>query len=121
MWDFREYRDERIELPEDDPRIFGLFVEWMYYGSYVISPPTSYPSTDAKCWVLGDKLLCGEFKNYAISRLYEQHIGTSFSKTVSYDDVQYAWDNTTSVAKLRQFYVTLSYNTSQVQADCLGP
>lgn len=106
-WDFREARDGRIELPEDDPTVFGLFVEWMYYGSYDISPlisHSSHSSTDAKCWVLGDKLLCAEFKNYALSRLYERHISSSFRRAVSCDDAQYAWDNTTQAAKLRQFY-----------------
>lgn len=58
-WGFRENRDERIELPEDDPTVFGLFVEWMYYGSYDILPLTPYSSIDAKCWVFGDKLLRG--------------------------------------------------------------
>jgi len=82
-WDFKENRNGQIELPEDDPTVFGLFVEWMYYGSYNVSLLTSCSSTDAKCWVLGDKLLCGEFKNYALSRLYELHM----------------------VAKLRQFYM----------------
>ncbi|CAH0018687.1 unnamed protein product [Clonostachys rhizophaga] len=55
--------------------------------------------------VLGDKLLCSEFKNYALSRLYGQHIATSFGRAVPCNDVQYAWDNTAPAAKLRQFYV----------------
>jgi hypothetical protein len=104
-WDFQETRNERIELPEDDPALFALFVEWMYYGSYEFSSLSLHPSTDAKCWVLGDKLLCSEFKNYALSRLYGQHVATSFSRAVPYNDVQYAWDNTAPAAKLRQFYV----------------
>jgi hypothetical protein len=101
---FRETQEGRIELPDDDPTVFGLFVEWMYYGSYDILPPTTYSSTDAKCWVLGDKLLCGEFKNYALGRLYRRHVSTYFGLPVSCEEVQYAWENTASDAKLRQFY-----------------
>lgn len=117
-WNLQENRNERIELPEDDPTLFGLFVEWMYYGSYDSLSPHS--STDAKCWVLGDKLLCSEFKNYALSRLYDQHIAASFGRAVPYNDVQYAWDNTAPAAKLRQFYVDFVIQYFENPSKLLG-
>lgn len=60
---------------------------------------------DANCWVLGDKFLCSEFKNFAMSRLYEQHMATIFSRVITCDEVRYVCDNTTSASKLRQFYM----------------
>lgn len=103
-WHFQEGRKKQVELPEDDPAVFGLFVEWMYYGSYDALSLTTHSSIDAKCWVLGDKLLCSGFKNYAMSRLYAQHTTTSFAKAVTSDDLEYACDTSASNSKLRQFY-----------------
>ncbi|KAH7317008.1 hypothetical protein B0I35DRAFT_266332 [Stachybotrys elegans] len=103
-WDFQERRNKRIELPEDDPTVFALFVEWMYYGSYDVRSLTSHSSIDVRCWVLGDKLLCTDFKNYAMSRLYARQVGAFSSSTVACDDVLYACDNTPASSKLRQFY-----------------
>jgi hypothetical protein len=91
----------QIHLPEDDPAVFGLFVEWLYYGTYDDLAAPSSSNIHAQCWVLGDKLLCNEFKNYAMSRLYKQRL--DFSMT--HEDVEYAYANTSPNSKLRQFYV----------------
>jgi hypothetical protein len=104
-WNIQECHEERINLPEDDPTVFGLFVEWMYYGSYDTPSPTAGSNIDARCCVLGDKLLCNEFTNYAMRRLYEQHAATAFGRSVTCDDVQYACDNAPLGSRLRQFYV----------------
>jgi hypothetical protein len=110
--DLKERRENRIQLPDDDPAVFALFVEWMYYGEYVIAPswlPVHVESdricVHAKCWVLGDKLLCTEFKNHAMSRLYAQHNANIFSRAISTLDVRYACDNSAEDSKLRKLYV----------------
>ncbi|KAI1044409.1 hypothetical protein LB505_012904 [Fusarium chuoi] len=90
-----------INLPDDDAVAFGLFVEWLYYGTYDEFQSPSSSNIHARCWVLGDKLLCNEFKNYAMGRLYKQHM--EFSMT--YQDVEFAYENTSSASKLRQFYM----------------
>jgi hypothetical protein len=95
---------ERINLPEHNPGVFGLFVEWMYYGSYNSISMAPDPHIHAKCWILGDKLECPEFKNYVMGLLYTQHITSPFAKNVTYEEVQYVCDNTSSSGKLRQFY-----------------
>lgn len=112
---FKECRENRIKLLDDDTTVFALFVEWMYYGQYTIaslSPPSastaSRASIDAKCWVLGDKLLCIGFKNYAMGRIYAQHTATSFNTAVTTSDVEYACDNSAMHSKLREFYVTFA-------------
>ncbi|XP_014552729.1 hypothetical protein COCVIDRAFT_109450, partial [Bipolaris victoriae FI3] len=111
--DFRERRENRIELPDDDVAVFALFVEWMYYGQYTVTQlslssanTSSSTSIDAKCWVLGDKLLCTGFKNYAMGRLYTQYTATSFNTAVTTSNVEYACDNSAMHSKLREFYVT---------------
>ncbi|CAO2648017.1 Nn.00g089390.m01.CDS01 [Neocucurbitaria sp. VM-36] len=110
--DFKERNENRIELPEDDPKVFALFVEWMYYGSYTILAPSILSDNtyddinmNARCWILGDKLLSTEFKNLAMGRLYTQCMATMFTiGTVTPHDVQYACENSAAGSKLRQFY-----------------
>ncbi|KAF3029607.1 hypothetical protein E8E12_000865 [Didymella heteroderae] len=109
--DFKERRENLIELPDDDPTVFALFVEWLYYGAYAIEP-LSLPSNagndgvsvDAECWVLGDKLLCSNFKSYAMRRLYKQHTAKIFSRSITTDDVQFACDHSAQDSKLRELY-----------------
>jgi hypothetical protein len=98
--DTKERCENRIKLPDDDPIVFAFFVEWLYYGEYGIAPlslPFHVGKDDVnihvKCWILGDKLLCSEFKNYVMSRLYDQYNAKLFGRPVSTVDVQYACDN----------------------------
>jgi hypothetical protein len=55
---------------------------------------------DTRCWILGDKLLCNEFKNHAMGRLYKQHM--EFSMTCQ--DVEFIFANRSAASNLRQFY-----------------
>jgi hypothetical protein len=106
---FKERQENLIKLPDDDAKVFALFVEWMYYGSYAIAPPifTGSTNVNAQCWVLGDKLLCTEFKNYAMTRLYTEYTATVFHKVVTTEDVCFACDNSNANSKLRELYVAL--------------
>ncbi|KAF5582803.1 sdr family [Fusarium pseudocircinatum] len=90
-----------INLPNDDAVAFGLFVEWLYYGTYDDFQLPSSSNIHARCWILGDKLLCNEFKNHAMGRLYKQHM--EFSMTCQ--DVEFVFANTSATSKLRQFYM----------------
>ncbi|RYN63031.1 hypothetical protein AA0117_g12874 [Alternaria alternata] len=113
--DFKERRENLIQLPDDKPTVFALFVEWLYYGCYTTEPLSAFPRTrtvgvsiDAECWVLGDKLLCTDFKNHAMQRLYEQHTTKICNRSISTHDVQFACDNSAKDSKLRELYVSLT-------------
>jgi len=113
--DFKECRENLIELPDDKPTVFALFVEWLYYGDYSIDPLSSSShngtdsvSVDAECWVLGDKLLCTDFKNHAMRRLYKQHTTKILARSISTYDVQFVCDNSAKASKLRELYVGLT-------------
>ncbi|OWY53980.1 nuclear pore complex protein Nup98-Nup96 [Alternaria alternata] len=123
--DFKERRENLIQLPDDKPTVFALFVEWLYYGCYTIEPLSAFSRTttvgvsiDAECWVLGDKLLCTDFKNHAMKRLYEQHTTKIFKRSISTHDVQFACDNSTKDSKLRELYVSLTA-TNFGRQDCV--
>jgi len=88
----REYEGEdkvvQIRLPEADPAAFDLSVEWTYYRGYTVKPTSTKSETTinihAKCCVLGDKLDCSGFMNYAMNCLYSQHTLDPQSHTINY-------------------------------------
>ncbi|EYB31005.1 hypothetical protein FG05_02340 [Fusarium graminearum] len=96
--------NEQINLLGHDLAVFALFIEWMYNGSYDASAFPRNPSMHAKCWVLGDFILCREFKNYAMGRLFDEHVATAFGIPVAYEDVQYVCNSASSDSKLKLFY-----------------
>jgi hypothetical protein len=96
---------KQLTLPDHQPAIFSLFVEWLYYGCYHSFSAVSNPSIDARCWVLGNKLLCIDFQNYVMRRLYVQYTTPMFGRPMTCDDVRYVWGNTSSGSKLRKFYM----------------
>ncbi|KAK2669338.1 hypothetical protein RAB80_014864 [Fusarium oxysporum f. sp. vasinfectum] len=57
-----------INLLDADPAVFGLFVEWLYNGTYTDFTSPSSSNIHARCWGLGDELLCNEFKNYVMGQ-----------------------------------------------------
>ncbi|KAG5659496.1 hypothetical protein KAF25_002055 [Fusarium avenaceum] len=96
--------DKGIEITEHDPTTFGVFVEWMYYGSYNVSSLSSMTNIDVKCYLLGNKLQCGGFQDIAMRHLYGKHMGVPFSRPVTIEDVRYVLENTPPRSKLRAFY-----------------
>ncbi|SCO15692.1 uncharacterized protein FFC1_12574 [Fusarium fujikuroi] len=110
----------RIRLQYYQPDTFGLFVEWMYYGTYDSVSPVLISNADAKCWVLGKKLRCVEFQNYSMRRLYEQHTRPIFGRPMTCDDVQDVWRNTSPGAKVRKFYMNFIVEHFGSPAKLLG-
>ncbi|SCV49621.1 uncharacterized protein FFB14_10999 [Fusarium fujikuroi] len=102
------------------PDTFGLFVEWMYYGTYDSVSPVLISNADAKCWVLGKKLRSVEFQNYSMRRLYEQHTRPIFGRPMTCDDVQDVWRNTSPGAKVRKFYMNFIVEHFGSPAKLLG-
>ncbi|KAF2444877.1 hypothetical protein P171DRAFT_431668 [Karstenula rhodostoma CBS 690.94] len=105
--DFKEKEENRITLADEDPRIFSLFVEWMYYDTYTLAFDAVYVAdTDAKAWILGDKLMSTAFKNFALGRTYDAHqIGNLLGGSVTANLVAYVCENTVEDAKLRRYYI----------------
>lgn len=98
--------DNRITLYEDNPKIFDLFVEWMYYGqySYTVAPASNTVNLDIQAWVLGGKLQSVNFQNYAMSRLHAQYTRDIIPRPVRIVDVEYACKNSAAGSQLRQLF-----------------
>ncbi|KAF1842096.1 uncharacterized protein K460DRAFT_370101 [Cucurbitaria berberidis CBS 394.84] len=110
--DFRECQENYIKLPEDDPKIFDLFVEWMYYNEYTLTTRHDeelgrIANSNSEAWVLGDKLLSTDFKNYAMSRLYAQYATDTSPKPIRTIDVKYAYLHSAANSPLRRFFFDL--------------
>ncbi|CAO2648018.1 Nn.00g089400.m01.CDS01 [Neocucurbitaria sp. VM-36] len=111
--DFRERQENCIRLPEDNPKTFDLFVEWMYHGTYTLVPHSDVDtehlaSLDAEAWVLGDKLLSTEFKNYAMDRLYAQYATNPEPKAIKSIDIQHACTHSAADSALRRLFIDLA-------------
>ncbi|KAL8907955.1 MAG: hypothetical protein Q9207_001101 [Kuettlingeria erythrocarpa] len=74
-----ESESKSVELKEDKPDAFAFFVQWLYIracssdpkGPYRISPEID-PMISLHAWILGDKLGCPEFQDYALLHLWDR-------------------------------------------------
>lgn len=70
---WKEGRENRITLPEDDPRIFASFVDFMRSNIYSVNTQAvgfQFVLFNAMAWVLGDKLGAFAFRDAALRKLH---------------------------------------------------
>ncbi|KAF2814003.1 uncharacterized protein BDZ99DRAFT_364756, partial [Mytilinidion resinicola] len=91
---FKEGKEKKLTLPDDEPEVFELFVQWLLTGGYLRDneirtresleryltsdngngtegPTELMVQKSSKAWILGDKLQCEVgFKNYAMNHIY---------------------------------------------------
>ncbi|KAL0260911.1 hypothetical protein SLS55_004603 [Diplodia seriata] len=68
---WKESQDGRIELPEDDPRAFEVYIKWLYFGMIEVSVDANFQNylEVYNAYKLGDKILDAAFKNSAIDHI----------------------------------------------------
>lgn len=101
-----EATTESVELKEDHPTAFRLFIHWLY--TWVVSTSSESPepflenldvTISLHAWVLGDKLGCPRFQDFAMGHLWARRL---WRKDIP-DVVGYAYANTSADSKLRQW------------------
>ncbi|OAL49627.1 hypothetical protein IQ07DRAFT_62032 [Pyrenochaeta sp. DS3sAY3a] len=107
----KEHNYRGIHMPNDDPLIFGLFVDWMHEGSYDFPASDSKTSNnggplinaDIKAWMLGDKLRCTAFKNFAMARLHAECSRWAAIKSLALTptEIRFVCERTGEDSKLR--------------------
>ncbi|KXX80708.1 hypothetical protein MMYC01_202143 [Madurella mycetomatis] len=113
-------RDE-MKLPEEDPKLFALFIRWLYGTAFATSggrrvfrfPVPNPEKVDTPTvrdylglYVLGGKLGVIGVRNAASDALYEYYGPASDNhKPPNLHDVKYIFDNTTPDAPLRRFLI----------------
>ncbi|KAL8702548.1 MAG: hypothetical protein Q9201_004289 [Fulgogasparrea decipioides] len=93
-----------VELNDDDPAAFRLFLRWLFAWMLIDSEtyPTkitqgSDPAMGVHAWVLGDKLGVPQFQDYVLAHLWYSNI----EATNIVDVVRLAYENTSTGSKLR--------------------
>ena len=134
---FKESKEKKLELPEDNPEAFGQLVDWLYMESVLCPVCDDYdnsPSTEdmenpkhvlqwAQLWVLADKLGCEKLMDLAEEK---------FIKCVKNDDfvvtpgvISFVFEQTSETCYLREwlpeyfmvlFFTPRSYSLGEAAA-----
>ncbi len=115
---FAEATSKVIRLPEDNPDIFALFIQWLNVGDFALGSCTADHTKDydhyyhddyhycrasilidIRAWILGDKLGCSIFKDLAMLRL----IRASDTWSTDATNVRTAYEGSAHGSKLRKF------------------
>ncbi|KAL8930670.1 MAG: hypothetical protein Q9208_000541 [Pyrenodesmia sp. 3 TL-2023] len=102
-----ESESNLVELKEDNPDTFGFFVQWLYIwtcssdqkGPYRISSKI-HPMVSLRAWMLGDKLGCPRFQDYALLHLWDS---LSKKRIFVSSIIRPAYGGTPPASKLRIF------------------
>jgi hypothetical protein len=71
---FKEAQDHTINIEDEDPEIFGFFVEYIYRNRSILSRKVSHYSeyvTLARLYAMGDRLIAPKFKAQCLWRFTE--------------------------------------------------
>lgn len=120
--DWKESQQRTIQLPDDDPGIFALYVHWLYCGTLPVvcdksgSPGDSEYMDLVKAYVLGDKILDSRFQDTVIDAIVEK--SQSKGKDWKYwhpniDVIKYAFANSNASAPIRKLLVDMYANNAR--------
>lgn len=113
---WQESMQRTIELPEDDPEIFAVYVHWLYDGTLPVSGVDESTTKNTeymillKAYCLGDKLLNTGFQHTILSAIVEKaefpdcYVETTLP-TVA--DITYAYENTNEHSVFRKKLVKI--------------
>ncbi|KAI1955081.1 hypothetical protein LOZ58_006871 [Ophidiomyces ophidiicola] len=89
---FAEGQEQKVDLKEVDPDVFGFFIEWLYQGCWEHqTEPSAFHETAIPLFIcvyaLGQGLLCPIMEEAAVKIVYESCnvLGNSLSDTVICD------------------------------------
>ena len=97
---FSEAKTNSITLPDDDPKAFELFVQWLFCGSD-IAIWCNDPHTATLAWILGDKICCPGFQNFSMLSLVKCHEVA----IITPESVRLAYQKAPAGSKLRQYAI----------------
>ena len=96
-----------LTLPDNDPDVFQLFVQWLYLGHFKIGGLWNIRYVNA--WILGEQLACGKFKDHVMLQLIGySDWGLRFDNSL----VKLVYEGTTPGSKLRAWTVAHFVETS---------
>jgi hypothetical protein len=102
---FIEGETQVLELEDTEPKIFGIFVNWLYTQDII--DEEGRPASCSDCinlWILADKILVPVLQNQTLGQLEVVRISSS-KKRFSSAIFHRVWDNTTEDSPLRAYLV----------------
>ena len=120
--DYSETTLQNISFPEDDPKAFETFTQWLYIGLVIVRSPYYIP-TYVHAWALGDKLGCVVFQDCVMAELVLLH---AVGATLIPSTVKLAYELSPAGSKLRKWalkhfiYKTSEEESEQDISDCVS-
>ena len=100
---FAEASSKVINLPEDDPMTFEIWVTWLSLGKCKdLFDPCCYDNYYVRAWILGDKLACPAFQDHVMFQFLSWWVS---EKGLYLDTIQLAYELSSPGSKLRQLFV----------------
>ncbi|PVI02537.1 hypothetical protein DM02DRAFT_670533 [Periconia macrospinosa] len=91
---FKESSENAVAMEDEDPELFGFFVEYLYRGCPIFSRKVEHYSefaTLARLYAMGERLMASKFQAYALWRFTESlHIGAAISDEIICDLLEIA-------------------------------
>lgn len=113
---WRESTQKTVQLPEDEPEIFGIYVHWLYFGKLSVfrddlkSKEQKQYRALVKAYSLGDKFMNTKFQNTVIDAIVEESVSPASDGKHYYPnglDIEYAYNNTNTLSPLRRLLVDM--------------
>lgn len=109
----RVHAERTIELPEDDPEIFAVYVHWLYDGTLPVFGVDESTTENTeymillKAHCLGDKLLNTGFQNTILSAIEKAEFPDCYVETTlpTVAVITYAYENTNEHSVLQKKFV----------------
>lgn len=104
---FKESKEHRISLPDDEPTDFEVYVHFVYTGSLSGGKDNDHEipwDHLCKLWILGDKYLAPALCNNVTNTMLAKY---DFDNTIPADSLDFVFENTMSKAPLRKLILDL--------------
>ncbi|KAF2712685.1 hypothetical protein K504DRAFT_489061 [Pleomassaria siparia CBS 279.74] len=128
---FKEGLENTITLSDVDPKVFEVFVQWLYHDRFPCDFATIGCDLQLRVWpgfqtwILGDKFMAKEFQDCSMRWIWEYHAphGDEGVAVILPEEAQYCYENTLPKSKLRKFVsdsLCQSWGDSAYACDKLG-
>ncbi|KAF2209496.1 hypothetical protein CERZMDRAFT_86826 [Cercospora zeae-maydis SCOH1-5] len=117
---WKEGKENKIELPDDEPGVFEIYAEWLFCGRIASGTDENAKPAQKEIWaemgllsrlyVLGEKLIDDEFCDCTLRSMVELRnvISEDGQRYLpSGDDVRNLYDGTTQSSPIRKYLVDL--------------
>ncbi len=103
---FVEGANQVLDLDDTKPKIFGMFLNWLYSQEVVDDEGNSPSCSDyINLWILADRLLVPTLQTHVLAQLGISRKANEKGKSLSSGIFQRVWDNTIEGSPLRAYLV----------------